>query len=505
MASAYYVPSGRVDPHFYFRVSLTVLFLLAGAYAYAWCGVHGSGFVRFLAGIVFSFTVIIAVDRIAVKGKVRNPRLMLATALAVSVLIWYAGWVFWSGMRTGVPVVAMRWDPASVIDVIRSPAMRNEVREIYAALFLEFGCFVALSTHIATGTARMPFSEAANAWPEKLALERRFDTIATAARQRLVAALEAAPDTLFSHLQDFPVDPKRYTLLELHMMPEGGEGFLTIIAVHEKQKDGKPDVEKTKILEHLRLPAHVAEIVRDQCAADISQPHAAAPTPPAAAAAPGKSALPDDDASDVDSQLEPALAAMHEERFDDAVALAAPVTASGAAQARADANRICALSCSRLGRWPEAADYWQALFEIEGSAHNALQVSTSMVMAGYPGDGAEWFDKTIALNRASETVAPILAYTSFISALKNSGQLRAAMPYLEWVKALYEATRTTDATALTLRGMPFFASFLEQSAPVVSACMDQSQAHAWYASMLPHLDSAGRQTLNAWLTDTRTT
>jgi hypothetical protein len=122
-----------------------------------------------------------------------------------------------------------------------------------------------------------------------------------------------------------------------------------------------------------------------------------------------------------------------------------------------------------------------------------------MVMADHLPSGQQWFDRSIALSEKNRDTPSSLIYTNFISALKNSGQLRAALPYLEWVREQYQSLYNTDATFLTLRGVPFFVSFMEQSASIVDAVMDKNQARAWYASMLPHIDQHGQDELTAWL------
>ena len=198
-------------------------------------------------------------------------------------------------------------------------------------------------------------------------------------------------------------------------------------------------------------------------------------------------------------ELEGALADMQAGRFDEALAAASRFTGAVDAALRADANRLCAISCSRLEKWPEAGAYFEALFDTERSAHNALQIATSKVMAGELAQGEQWLETAKEVNEETEDVTSILIHTNFISALKRAGYLIAALPYLEWIKQVYEAAHCTDATFLTLRGVPFFESFLEQSAPIVDAAMDGEQAHAWYAAMLPHIDQDGQETLNAWL------
>ncbi len=54
----------------------------------------------------------------------------------------------------------------------------------------------------------------------------------------------------------------------------------------------------------------------------------------------------------------------------------------------------------------------------------------------------------------------MLIKTNFITALKNSGNAKLALPYLEEVKGIYEDLHHTDPTFLAIRGVPQFAAFL---------------------------------------------
>ncbi len=183
--------------------------------------------------------------------------------------------------------------------------------------------------------------------------------------------------------------------------------------------------------------------------------------------------------------------------YEAAFSAARPFIDAPDPQVRSDANRMCALSSSRLGRWSEAAVYWEGLFDCERIAHNALQVAASKVMAGQLSEGEEWMRKTTAMSHGAGQLFHF--HTSYITALKSSGYVPAAMPYLQAVKEVYESLHSTDPTTLTMRGVPFFESFLAQSEAIVDASMDPAQAAAWYASMAPHVDENGQAALHALL------
>lgn len=96
-----------------------------------------------------------------------------------------------------------------------------------------------------------------------------------------------------------------------------------------------------------------------------------------------------------------------------------------------DANRICAIVCSESRQWTKAAAYWQALFAGEASAHNALQVATSTVMADMVEQGLAWAERARALNAVSREMPDVAILASMLSALATANQLEAAFPHLD--------------------------------------------------------------------------
>ena len=500
MASPYYRPSGRLGFTFFLRAPYTGILCLTCAWAYAWCGAHGNVFLIVAAFVVFFVILLVVLKSLAEGGNARNPAIVTLVAIGITVLAWYGNWVFWANMTLGRELSPGSWEPATILAAIHAPGEQRDVVGRYLALVFEFLAFVVLPVIRARETAQSPFCEAEKKWPEKISLERRFEAIPVDDRPRFIAAIEADPDGFISQLQDFPSDPQKYTKLELHALKDGGEGFLTIKAYNEAAKDSTTEKTETTLAEYLRLSPAVTALIKTEFLHDVNHAQAApaAYTPPASEDDEEPAPVPTAD------EIAPAVNAMHAGQFDEAISLAQPYLDAGLAQLRSDAIRVSALCASRLDQWSRAADFWQALFAHEETAHNALQVSTSMVMAGYLSEGEDWFAKSAKLNDTTQDITPVLMHTNFITALKQSGYLRAAMPYMEWVKSLYEKLQRTDPTFLTMRGVPLFESFIEQSAPVVDASMDRAQAHAWYASMLPHLDQPGRQTLESYLKDKRT-
>ncbi|MGC0151480.1 hypothetical protein ACPRNU_03335 [Chromobacterium vaccinii] len=203
--------------------------------------------------------------------------------------------------------------------------------------------------------------------------------------------------------------------------------------------------------------------------------------------------------SDTSPELQAAVAALRQDDWSRALRLAQPHLEAKSAELRADAYRLCALSTSRLEQWRTALSCWQTLFELEPSAHNALELATASVMAGEIGRGKAWLMKFDELNRVSRDVPCAAGYANFIAALAQSGHAAETLPYLTWLRELYRQLKITDDAFLQRRGVPFLAVFLESSWPLLQQCLKPAQVRGWYGAMLADLDDDGCAALNGWL------
>ncbi|GAA5787046.1 hypothetical protein [Chitiniphilus shinanonensis] len=198
-------------------------------------------------------------------------------------------------------------------------------------------------------------------------------------------------------------------------------------------------------------------------------------------------------------ELAAAIAALQAEDMPAVLRLATPQLDAANPAVRADAQRLCALAQSRLGDWPAASGHWQALFALEPTAHNALQVATTSVMCGEIERGEQWFRQSGELNASSQDTNPIQAHISFLTALCNVGRHADALPYLGWIRDVYRRLHITDDTFLHLRGVPFLSVFLENSWPVLHAALDAPAIEAWYGELIADLDEDGAQRARHWL------
>jgi len=143
---------------------------------------------------------------------------------------------------------------------------------------------------------------------------------------------------------------------------------------------------------------------------------------------------------DIAPELASALQSYQQGRHEAAIAAAAPHV-----DRHADANRLCALAYSDMLRYPEAFPYWLALFNQEPSAHNALQLATTSVMCGELDRGEAWLMKFDEINEQTHELSSVTARTQFVSALKQSGHMAEALPYLAWIR---------DVMSMRMSGLP---------------------------------------------------
>lgn len=204
-------------------------------------------------------------------------------------------------------------------------------------------------------------------------------------------------------------------------------------------------------------------------------------------AAPAAAADASEAGAQIDPALQPSLSAF--QRGDH-------VGAYNAAQTQlhlgADAQRLCALSLSALDRYREAYPYWLALYELEPSAHNALQLATTSVMCNEIAHGEQWLLTFDDLNAQERSTSPATARTSFLTALTRAGHGAHALPHLEWLREAYAGMSITDSHFLYVRGLPFLEAFLERSTPLLRQCLPADAVPEWYAQLQPALDPPGQ-------------
>jgi hypothetical protein len=328
---------------------------------------------------------------------------------------------------------------------------------------------------VGSGRACDPFCEKSNAWAESNPVPYLFACNEAPAdvRQRL----RADPELLFTMLTAaVDHDVPNYWKPILYHCPSG-DLYVTVRSVKNPKFTGPKTSRLPSFLtENLRLPdADFDDVMRKF--ANAAQ-HI--PTPP---------------------ELHSAVEALESGRYLEVRDAAAPYVADARVSRRIHALRLSGLANARLESWNDSRQCYIALYSEVPTARNALEVATSSVMAGEIEWGEKWVAKSLEINSTEPTVPGMGILTGYIAALTQTGHMKLAMPYLEELKECYESFGITDSHFLWTRGLPFFEVFLEKSAVIVRAVLNPEQAHAWYASMLPHLDESGRAQVTEWLAE----
>jgi len=502
MNTATYQASGRVPLSLLPLSILGLLAILPCAWLYALAGTNIPVVLGFFAAMLYSFVLGLIVWALAVAAKVRNPRVMRTVGIVFSLAGWYAGWGFWGaflataddGATTAASVFRMAglaaYDPVGMFTFAAGIAGSGGVRiggwELPAFLvgliwLGELALLLMLPPFMGRIRASQPFCEKSRSWAAEQVLPARFAALGAEDVDRL----RADPALLCQLLQPIAADAPDYTELTLYHC-QASDSYVSITHVRTQTgEDGRGAQKKELLIDYLRLagiePAALLQGLAHRGGDNGANAHGDAgerPVPP---------------------ELAPALAHLQNGAHARALEAASPHIESDDAEVRTDALRICALACSNLERWAEAVGYWHRLFEHEGSAHNALQIATSCVMAGQLAAGIDWVEQAAALNTQLREGPIMQIWTGFVSALGRAGQERAALPYLDKIRQVYAEVGTTDSTILYMNRIPFFSAFLGNSWPLLRAALGAEQGRRWYEALLPSLDANGQQELSAFL------
>lgn len=502
MTTPYYLPSGRLPASAYPIAIVISAGLVPFAWLYAWLIIHAPPVFNFFIAFGFSFAIGWLTKCIAARGKVRNLSWISRAGIVLGVAGWYLQWAAWAALTM---CALGRQDSAASVSGTFATLATHPWLLIRFAMDIAAGgtmhifgwpvrgawllgvWLVELWLHlmIAPLQGRMrvdePFCEATNAWAEKIVVPRKFSPVDAA---QVSPVLEADPHAIRTILTPSLADEATSHAEVILYRTGAADACLSITNVLiTLDKKGAPESKREPVIEYLRLP---------DTDVDTLSVHLAAMEPSASGHAheAGRPVAP---------VIAGALVHLEAERYAEALDAAAAHVSSDETGLRTDAMRICALACTRLARWDEAARFFGALFKDEPSAHDALQAATSSVMAGALPAGLGWMEQAQALNAASKEVPHMMLLTSFVTALKRSGQEAAAMPFIDQIRQAYTDLGSTDPTVLYASSMPFFGAFLSNSLQFVRAAFEPEQGRRWYAHMLPSLDPAGRAELSAWL------
>lgn len=496
MTYSVYQPSGTVSR---VAIPLAVVFLAASlplAALYAWLSFQLPGILDLFICMTFAFVLGSFAKRVCAKAKVRNPRWIGRYGLLLGLCGWYVQWAVWALLQrdadsgffailAGAPqvVLAPSMVLATALDVLQSTTSSLAGLPLEYLVVLgwlgELGVLLVVPHDIARMRAREVFDEKEGRWADHVELPGRYEPIDQPGLQRVLGSpSERLSDLLLPHAGPGTAP---HAKLRVHGSTTS-HALVSVVSVGMDNKGGR----RRSIECSPGLYFYVPEA---ELAALAAGPRDAGVT--VAGAGVGAETDP--------PELSLAIEHMQAGRFQEACQEALPYLDAGDRQLYCDANRICAIACSNSRQWTQANAYWEALFAREASAHNALQVATSAIMAGAIAQAQEWIERARTMNASSQEMPAVTMLTNVISALTAAQQFEAALFYLGQLRDFYTALQVTDPTFLFAHRMPLFHIFLEKSGDVVHRVLDRDAGRAWYTSMLPHLDERGRAELTDWL------
>lgn len=365
---------------------------------------------------------------------------------------------------------------------------RWELSSITGA-FSEAALCAAFTLALVRDQARAPFSELQECWADKHWQGELWggalttDQLIVELQAKGADALLAMP--LAANLLAQPVAGKWSTVdVSSHWVEaDSNSRWITVkLKCHERNDEGKVRCTVASVIDHWHVSPVTYQALWDHFTRVSLETE-------------NKSTAGDDAPTPI--ELQPALAAMQANQNAACFNLAQPHCQHPDPAVQADALRMCALSCANLKQWDLAFDHFHRLFELEGTAFNALQLATTSVMAGAVLRADAWFSKAVSLNGESHDQPPARLRTAYLSALEQAGEYEASQSHLEWLARGYMSMGVTDDHFVWVRGFPFFGEFLENSRAMLSQVMSTPDMVIWYERMGNALDEAGRIRLAA--------
>ena len=503
-----YQPSGRLSTRtlpVLLLVGLPCALLMGWAYAHAVAQISWTPLLLLVAAFL-CVLVGVAINILLTVSHSRSPRFNQVAAVSLAFVVWWAHWITTLLMyrQAQEAVTFATSGPWGWIHILGSFAtwkhstLDGETSVGMLSLGWTVECFVmvTMTTFIGKTAAQEPFSEATRAWAKKEFAGELFwpggssDMLLGSLRDKgptfllqLLCAAELTESSIASQWWTVQV--------EGHSVPSDATARWLRISIvgHTRDNTGKVKSRNQPVLDMWQVDeadyTSIASRFSGSTSSDTQAEEPASkynsterPTP---------------------AELEPALTAFKGENFRVALSLTEAHWQHPSANVRADAHRLTALAHARLEQWRQAFEQYHALFEIEPSAFNALQLATTSVMCNELLRGQAWFEKADQINQDAGELSPPRLRTEYMSALEKAGEFAVAMPHLDWLADAYRAVKITDDHFLWSHGLPFFGQFLSKSLPILQATHSDQGVQAWYTQMRDALDDQGRRAIDLHL------
>ncbi|MCL6613113.1 MAG: hypothetical protein K6U03_00600 [Firmicutes bacterium] len=177
-----------------------------------------------------------------------------------------------------------------------------------------------------------------------------------------------------------------------------------------------------------------------------------------------------------------------DERFEEAYRL---LSAGDPFAENLEATRLLGLVCTRMGRYAEAAKYYELVCKGSNDSEDWFDLAMARLMADDVVHGVVAIEEAKRRYTKGKMTVPMMLF-HFIGVLLERGFWDAAKRYLEELAETYaEAGKSSDAF-LFAHDLPLFGWFLNAVVRAYKGSSSQKAGIAWLKSIAPRFDAEGQ-------------
>ena len=161
-----------------------------------------------------------------------------------------------------------------------------------------------------------------------------------------------------------------------------------------------------------------------------------------------------------------------------------------------EAARLLALACMRMGKYGEAADYYELVAKKSNDPEDWFNLAMARIMAEDVVHGVVAIEEAKRRWTKGKMTVPMMLF-HVIGALLDRGCWDAAKRYLEELAAVYVEAGRTDDAFLFSQNLPFFGWFINAVIRAHKGSFSEKAGVAWLKSLAPRLDEEGQRKIAA--------
>jgi tetratricopeptide (TPR) repeat protein len=161
-----------------------------------------------------------------------------------------------------------------------------------------------------------------------------------------------------------------------------------------------------------------------------------------------------------------------------------------------EAARLLALACMRMGKYGEAADYYELVAKKSNDPEDFFNLAMARIMAEDVVHGVVAIEEAKRRWTKGKMTIPMMLF-HVIGALLDRGFYDAAKRYLEELAAVYVASGRTDDAFLFAQDLPYFGWFVNAVIRAYKGSFSEKAGVAWLQTLAPRLDGEGQRKVAA--------